>query len=103
MRERGYYGEFGGSYIPEILVATFDELVEAFQSAKSDAKFWADAEKGGWRIAVELPEYWHLFFDVEHLMRMGSHMVPGYDYSSWPLMSIRRCWQSQSIHWPESD
>ena len=30
MPERGYYGNFGGAYIPEILVATFDELNEAF-------------------------------------------------------------------------
>ena len=67
------------------------------EMATKDTKFWADADKGGWRVAVELPEYWHIFFDVEHLIRMGSHMLPGYDYSSWPLMSIRRCWQSQSI------
>ena len=26
MIERGYYGKFGGAYLPEILVATFDEL-----------------------------------------------------------------------------
>jgi tryptophan synthase beta chain len=42
MRERGYYGEFGGAYIPEILVATFDELVEAFEAAKSDPDFWSE-------------------------------------------------------------
>jgi tryptophan synthase beta chain len=44
MRERGYYGDFGGSFIPEILVATFDELVEAFRSAKADPAFWAEYE-----------------------------------------------------------
>jgi tryptophan synthase beta chain len=42
MRERGYYGDFGGSYIPEILVATFDELVEAFREAKADPEFWRE-------------------------------------------------------------
>jgi len=36
MRDRGYYGEFGGAYIPEILVATFDELVDAFEKAKAE-------------------------------------------------------------------
>jgi tryptophan synthase beta chain len=40
MRERGYYGDFGGAYIPEILVATFDELAEAFESAQADPGFW---------------------------------------------------------------
>ncbi len=38
---RGYYGEFGGSFIPEILVATFDELTAAFSEAKADPEFWA--------------------------------------------------------------
>ncbi len=42
MPERGYYGDFGGSYIPEILVATFEELVEAFALAKADPAFWAE-------------------------------------------------------------
>ena len=41
MRERGYYGRFGGAFIPEILVATFDELCEAFDAARADPAFWA--------------------------------------------------------------
>ncbi|MCP3982992.1 MAG: tryptophan synthase subunit beta [bacterium] len=40
MTERGYYGQFGGSFIPEILVATFEELVQAFEQAKADPGFW---------------------------------------------------------------
>ena len=28
-----YYGEFGGAYIPEILVSTFEQLVAAFEAA----------------------------------------------------------------------
>ena len=44
MRERGYYGDFGGSFIPEILVATFDELVDAFAEAKADPAFWREYE-----------------------------------------------------------
>jgi tryptophan synthase beta chain len=44
MHSRGYYGRFGGAYIPEILVATFDELVEAFEAAKADPSFWAEYE-----------------------------------------------------------
>jgi tryptophan synthase beta chain len=42
MKTRGYYGEFGGAFIPEILVATFDELVEAFEKAKTDPSFWQE-------------------------------------------------------------
>jgi tryptophan synthase beta chain len=37
---RGYYLQFGGSYIPEILVATVEELCQAFEQARSDPEFW---------------------------------------------------------------
>jgi tryptophan synthase beta chain len=42
MHDRGYYGSFGGAFIPEILVATFDELVTEFAAAKSDPAFWQE-------------------------------------------------------------
>ncbi len=44
MRERGYYGDFGGAYIPEILVPTFDELTEAFAAAQADPDFLREYE-----------------------------------------------------------
>ncbi|HET6339297.1 MAG TPA: tryptophan synthase subunit beta [Polyangiales bacterium] len=44
MHERGYYGQFGGAYLPEVLVATFDELEEAFRAAKADPTFWSSYE-----------------------------------------------------------
>ena len=44
MINRRYYGEFGGAFIPEILVVTFNELVEAFQKAKEDPIFWHEYE-----------------------------------------------------------
>lgn len=42
MRYRGYYEGFGGAYLPEILVATFDELEKIFQNAKKDPGFWQE-------------------------------------------------------------
>ena len=42
MKTRGYYGMFGGAFIPEILVATFEDLVEAFEKAKNDPSFWQE-------------------------------------------------------------
>ncbi len=42
MKTRGYYEGFGGAYLPEILIATFDELVETFQAAKNDPGFWQE-------------------------------------------------------------
>ena len=44
MNKRGYYGEFGGAFIPETLVATFDELLDAFEEAKNDPPFWQEYE-----------------------------------------------------------
>jgi tryptophan synthase beta chain len=36
----GYFGQFGGMYIPEILRATFDQLIQAFEEARQDPHFW---------------------------------------------------------------
>ena len=37
-----YYGDYGGAYIPEILVSTFEQLVAAFEDAKADPDFWKE-------------------------------------------------------------
>jgi tryptophan synthase beta chain len=42
MKSRGYYNEFGGAFLPEILVATFDELEKTFLDAKNDPGFWQE-------------------------------------------------------------
>lgn len=40
MKNSGYYNQFGGAFIPEILVPTFDELEDAYLSAREDPSFW---------------------------------------------------------------
>jgi tryptophan synthase beta chain len=42
VKERGYYGQFGGAYLPEILVETFEGLTSAFESARADPGFWQE-------------------------------------------------------------
>ena len=42
MDNRGYYSQFGGAYLPEILVATFDELAAAFEAVRNDPAFWLE-------------------------------------------------------------
>ena len=42
MRNSGYYSQFGGAFIPEILVSTFDELESAYLEAKEDDSFWKE-------------------------------------------------------------
>ncbi len=41
---KGYYGEFGGVFIPEILMATIEELTAEFENAKNDKNFWIEYE-----------------------------------------------------------
>ncbi len=40
--ERGYFQGFGGAYVPEILHATFEQLIVAFEAARQDPTFWAE-------------------------------------------------------------
>ncbi|HAV10895.1 MAG TPA: tryptophan synthase subunit beta [Dehalococcoidia bacterium] len=40
--ERGYFGRYGGEYIPEVLVPAFDELKRTYDSIKNDRSFWAE-------------------------------------------------------------
>ncbi|MCD6520844.1 MAG: tryptophan synthase subunit beta [Anaerolineae bacterium] len=37
--ERGYFGPYGGRYVPETLIAPLEELEEAYHSARSDPNF----------------------------------------------------------------
>jgi tryptophan synthase beta chain len=37
--ERGYYGEFGGRFVPETIIPALDELEEAYAEAMADPEF----------------------------------------------------------------
>ncbi|MBQ9260352.1 MAG: tryptophan synthase subunit beta [Neisseriaceae bacterium] len=39
---RGFFGEFGGSFVSETLVRALDELKIAYAQAKNDPQFWAE-------------------------------------------------------------
>ena len=38
----GYYGDYGGTFLPEILATTVEELRLCFRSCKEDPTFWAE-------------------------------------------------------------
>ncbi|MEM1255052.1 MAG: tryptophan synthase subunit beta [Cyanobacteria bacterium P01_H01_bin.21] len=40
LSQQGYYGEFGGRFIPEILYETFEMLTAAYHEARNDPEFW---------------------------------------------------------------
>lgn len=41
----GYYSQFGGAFVPEILIATFEELTQAFADARADPSFFREYEQ----------------------------------------------------------
>ena len=40
--ERGYYGRFGGRFVPEVLVEPLAQLENAMRAAFADQQFWGD-------------------------------------------------------------
>jgi len=38
----GYFGQFGGRFVPETLIPALDELNAAYCEAKTDSSFWAE-------------------------------------------------------------
>ncbi|WCN14119.1 tryptophan synthase subunit beta [Marinomonas mediterranea] len=43
--DNGYYGEFGGSYIPEILYSSQQQILNAYEEAKNDPAFIAELKQ----------------------------------------------------------
>lgn len=41
---KGYFGDYGGRFVPETLMPALDELTAAYEEAKADATFWAEFE-----------------------------------------------------------
>ena len=40
--QRGYFGQWGGAFIPEVLQQTFSELNTAYRAARADKLFWQE-------------------------------------------------------------
>ncbi len=40
--ERGYFGPYGGKFVPETLMGALDELERAYQTACADEEFWQE-------------------------------------------------------------
>lgn len=40
--KKGYFGQWGGAFIPEVLHATFTELNAAYEAARADLSFWQE-------------------------------------------------------------
>ena len=42
--KQGYFGNYGGRFVPETLIPALDELTAAYQAIKNDANFWLEFE-----------------------------------------------------------
>ena len=42
---RGYFGSFGGRFVPEVLVGALEALDDEMRSAFADAGFWREYEQ----------------------------------------------------------
>jgi len=42
---RGYFGDFGGRFVPEVLVEPLRELEAALRLALADTAFWNESRK----------------------------------------------------------
>ena len=40
--DRGYFGNYGGRFVPETLMPVLNEMTAAYQEAKADTAFWAE-------------------------------------------------------------
>ena len=82
-----YFGEFGGRFVPESLIAALDELDKTYQDAKSDPSFVAELAHlhktytGRPSIITEAPKFAATIGDVrvflkrEDLNHTGSHKI----------------------------
>lgn len=82
-----YFGNFGGRFVPESLIAALDELDSTYQAAKSDASFVAQLAHlqktytGRPSIITEAPKFASTLGDVrvflkrEDLNHTGSHKI----------------------------
>lgn len=83
----GYFGAFGGKFIPEALVAAVDEVAIEYERAKADPGFAAELEQllahyaGRPSVLTEVPRFARhaggasVFLKREDLNHTGSHKI----------------------------
>ncbi|MEW5794814.1 MAG: tryptophan synthase subunit beta [Candidatus Zixiibacteriota bacterium] len=86
-KRRGYYGEFGGRFVPETLVAALDELESCFLRVRGDVAFRRELAKllrdfGGrptpLYLAENLTRRWkgaRIYLKREDLNHTGAHKI----------------------------
>ncbi|WNM23177.1 tryptophan synthase subunit beta [Demequina capsici] len=82
-----FFGEFGGRFLPEALMAALDELTDAYDKARVDPSFTAELDRlardytGRPSIVTEIPRFAahaggvRMFLKREDLNHTGSHKI----------------------------
>jgi tryptophan synthase beta chain len=85
--ERGYFGPFGGRYVPETLIYALEELEEAYERYKNDPEFVEELDSLSrdfvgrptpLMFASRLTERWggaNVWFKREDLAHTGAHKI----------------------------
>jgi tryptophan synthase beta chain len=83
----GYFGPFGGAYIPETLAASVAALDQAYAAAQADASFWAELDALHRQYTGRPTPLYHarrlsaraggaqIFFKREDLAHTGAHKI----------------------------
>ncbi|MFB3893141.1 MAG: tryptophan synthase subunit beta [Phycisphaerae bacterium] len=84
---KGYFGPFGGRFVPETLIAALDQLEEAFESAMKDKAFKAELDRCYREIAGRPSELYfcqrlteqlggaRVYLKREDMNHTGSHKI----------------------------
>ncbi len=87
MQRRGYFGQFGGMYVPEIIMPALDELETAYDAAKGDRGFQEQLDHyltnyagrpSPLTFAARLTEVWggaKIYLKREDLNHTGAHKI----------------------------
>lgn len=85
--EQGFYGTFGGRYVPEILIPVLDELQQAFEQTRQDPAFEAEFQHllqhyvgrpTPFTFAKRLTEHFgkaRIYLKREDLCHTGAHKI----------------------------
>ena len=85
--ERGYFGQYGGRFVPETLIPALDELTEAYDEVRVDPVFWRDVASVNCDyagrptplyLAGRLTDHCHgakIYLKREDLCHSGAHKI----------------------------
>src|SRR5699024_308387 len=116
--ESGYYGDFGGKFVPEILIPAVEKLDESFREAWEDEQFHSKlrallneyvGRPTKLTLADRLSEYYgkaRIYLKREDLCHTGAHKINNaLDRYYWPSEWVRSVSLQKraqvSTEWPQ--